>query len=125
MGKRRRADAAAVSAKNEKTQFTCVKLTLNNWLRGDTLTTHKQLKSALDDTVQVVNQGVAEAWLLANLHVQLCLDGGGDRKSILEQLGPLDQTFFSRRVANHVWRCTRSSARATTIISTSKVDVLV
>ena len=124
MGKRRRADAAAVSAENEKTQFTCVKLTLNKWLRGDTLSTHKQLKSAVDDTVQVVNQLVAEGWLHANLYVQLCLDGG-DRKSILEQLGPLDQTFSSRRVANRVWRCARLSARATTIISTSKVDVLV
>ena len=125
MGKRRRADAAAVSAEDEKTQFTCVELTLNKWLRGDALSTHKQLKSALDDTIQVVNQVVAEGWLHANLYVQLCLDGGGDRESILEQLGPLDQTFFSRRVANHVWRCTRLSARATAMISTSKVDVLV
>ena len=127
MGKRRRADAdaAAVNAENEKIQFTCVKLTLNKWLRGDTLSTHKQLKSALDDTNQVVNQVVAEGWLHANLYVQLCLDDGGDREPILEQLGPLDHTFFFRRVANHVWRCTRLSARATTIISTSKVGVLV
>ena len=125
MGKQRRADAATVSAENEKTQFTCVKLTLNKWLRGDTLSTHKQLKSALENTVQVVNQVVVEGWLHANLYVQLCLDGGGDRESILEQLGPLDQTFLSRRVANHMWRCTRLSALATTIISTSKVDVLV
>ena len=125
MGKRRRADAAAVSAENEKSQFTCVKLTLNKWLKGDTLSTHKQLKSALENTVQVVNQGVAEAWLLANLHVLLWFETGGDREFILRGIGPLDQTFFSRRVANRVWRCTRLSARATTIISTSKVDVLV
>ena len=44
MGNRRRADAAGVSAENEKTQFTCVKLTLNRRLRGDTLSNHKQLK---------------------------------------------------------------------------------
>ena len=55
MGKRRRADAAAVSAGNESTQFTCVKLTLNNWLRGDTLSDHGQLKSGLDDVVQDLN----------------------------------------------------------------------
>ena len=111
--------------RTKKTPFTCVKLTLNNWLRGDTLSTHKQLKSALENTVQVVNQAVAEAWLLANLHVLLCFETGGDRKFILREIGPLDQTFFSRRVANQVWRCTRLSALATTIISTSKVDVLV
>ena len=94
MRKRRRADAAAVSAENEETQFTCVKLTLNKWLRGDTLSTHKQLKSALENTVQVVNQAVAEAWLLANLHVRLCLETG-DREFILREIGHLDQTYFS------------------------------
>ena len=125
MGKRRRADAAAVSAENEKTQFTCVELTLNKWLRGDTLSTHKQLKSALENTVQVVNQAVAEAWLLANLRILLCHETSGDRELILRKIGPLDQTFFSRRLANHVWLCTRLSALATTVISTSKVDVLV
>ena len=124
MGKRRRADAAAVSAENEKTQFTCVKLTLNKWLKGDALSDHGQFKSGLNDIVHNLNQAVAEAWLHANLFVQLCVDGG-DRIRVLEQLGPLDQTFFSRLVANHVWRCTRLSAQATTIISTSRVDVLV
>ena len=96
MGKRRRADAAAVSAENEKTQFTCVKLTLNKWLKGDALSDHGQLKSGLSDIVHDLNQAVAEAWLHANLFVQLCVDGGGDRIRVLEQLGPLDHTFFSR-----------------------------
>ena len=96
MGKRRRADAAAVSAENEKTQFTCVKLTLNKWLKGDALSDHGQLKSGLNDIVHNLNQAVAEAWLHANLFVQLCVDGGGGRDRVLEQLGPLDQTYFSR-----------------------------
>ena len=96
MGKRRRADAAAVSAENEKTIFTCVKFTLNKWLEGDALNDHGQLKWGLNDIVQNLNQAVAEAWLHANLFVQLCVDGGGDRDRVLEQLGPLDQTFFSR-----------------------------
>ena len=96
MGKRRRADAAAVSAENEKTQFTCVKLTLNKWLKGDALSDHEQLKSGLNDIVRNLNQAVAEAWLHADLFVQLCVDGGGDRIRVLEQLGPLDQTFLSR-----------------------------
>ena len=96
MGKRRRADAAAVSAEHEKTQITCVELTLNKWLKGDALSEHGQLKSGLNDVVQDLNQVVAEGWLHANLYVQLCLDGGGDRESILEQLGPLDQVYFSR-----------------------------
>ena len=96
MGKRRTADAAAVSAEDGKTQFTCVKLTLNKWLKGDALSDHGQLKSGLNDIVQNLNQAVAEAWLHANLFVQLCLDGGGDLDRVLEQLGPLDQTFFSR-----------------------------
>ena len=96
MGKRRRAAAAAVSAENEKTKFTCVKLTLNKWLKGDALSNHGQLKSGLIDIVQNLDQAVAEAWLHANLFVQLYLDGGGDRDRVLEQLGPLDQTFFSR-----------------------------
>ena len=87
MGKRRRADdAAAVSAENEKTQFTCVKLTLNKWLKGDALSDHGQLKSGLNDIVHNLNQAVAEAWLHANLFVQLCVDGGGDRIRVLEQL---------------------------------------
>ena len=54
MGKRRRADAAAITAENEKTQFTCVKLTLNKWLKGDALSEHGQLKSGLNDVEQVV-----------------------------------------------------------------------
>ena len=73
-----------------------MKLTLNKWLKGDALSDHGQLKSGLNDIVQNLNQAVAEAWLHANLFVQLCLDGGGDRDRVLEQLGPLDQTFFSR-----------------------------
>ena len=71
-----------------------MKLTL--WLKGDALSDHGQLKLGLNDIVHNLNQAVVEAWLHANLFVQLCVDGGGDRIRVLEQLGPLDQTFFSR-----------------------------
>ena len=135
MGKRRRADAAAVSAENEKTQFTCAKLTLNKWLKGDTLSTHKQLKSALENTVQVVNQGVAEACLLANLHVLLCFETGGDREFILRGIGPLGpdvlfQASGQPRVALHplVSTCNHSyqheqGRRACLIVGTGVVGV--
>ena len=73
MGKRRRADAAAVSAENEKTQFTCVKLTLNKWLKGDALSDHGQLKSGLNDIVQNLDQADWHATRLQPGCMPICL----------------------------------------------------
>ena len=80
---RLRQDVAARKAHNKETSCSVVKSTLNKFCRGSSV----GIRTPLNIIVKEVNRTVAEAYLLANLHVNRMLEAG-------LPLGVLDQSFF-------------------------------
>ena len=80
---RTRADVALRKARNKETSCSVVKSTLNKFCKPASVS----IRTPLNMLVKEVNRAVAEAYLLANLHVNRLLEAG-------YPLGPLDQSFY-------------------------------
>ena len=78
-----RRDVAIRKARNKETCCSVVKATLNKFCKAEGIA----LRGPLNDIIRDVNAAIAEAYLLANLHVVRMVEKG-------HPLGPLDQTFF-------------------------------
>ena len=78
-----RQDVAARKARNKETSCSVVKSTLNQFCKASSV----GIRTPLNIIVREVNRTVAEAYLLANLHVNRMIEAG-------QPLGPLDQSFF-------------------------------
>ena len=80
---RTRRDVAVRKARNKETCCSVVKSTLNKFCKAE----GTALRGPLNDIVRDVNAAIAEAYLLANVHVVRMVEEG-------HPLGPLDQSFF-------------------------------
>ena len=80
---RKRQDVVQKKARNKETSCSVVKATLNKFCK----TSAVGIRTPLNCIVREVNRAVAEAYMLANLHVNRMIDAG-------HPLSHLDQSFF-------------------------------
>lgn len=108
---RKRPDVTARRAANAGTTISVVKCTLNKFMRPAA----SQLRPVIDEAVRHVNQAIAEAYLLGNLHiVRLC--------AASSQIPPLTTSFFYGCLSA-VTRATRQKPEAKNADFRESVDM--